>query len=154
MAFCEFCQKLNVYAGVCALQLDSADESYIDNWHNRLEDVDKSSKNCDLCALVMKGWREHRTVVVEERVHSGELDMDPPPDDLYNDILNIQNYRSSNVSVLVKEFTDIEGFGDNGLLKRHLFLRALLDVSGQMVTSGDHTNSLQAAFRITSDYGR
>ncbi len=54
--------------------------------------------------------------------------------------------------MLVKQTTDTEGFGDDGLLKTHLFV--LFTLEGRMQGSGDHTLSLDAAFRITSDYGR
>jgi hypothetical protein len=61
-------------------------------WHHGMRDVAESASTCSLCALVLKGWRKSREVVVEENIRSGDFPADSPPKDLRHDILDIPAY--------------------------------------------------------------
>ena len=168
MPLCEGCRHLEIHAALSTLRGGPSSTEHeerssshpgpgepitvpIDNWHQRLQHVEESSHTCGLCALIMKGWRRHRPVVVESVLQSGDMPTNPLPRDLYDEILLLQPYRTAEIVLLVEQGPDVEGLNLGHHAKSQFFLRVELHPTNQ--ASYDHCVDLAAVFRITSNDG-
>ena len=121
---------------------------FINDWHANLLTVGDASRSCELCTLVMKGWREDRKEVVKERLASGDLFT--VPEDIHDDILDIEKYRLASVSLWVEKVAQIEGFGELENNKSRALAFVCVALHGAFKASFDHTCNLMATFRITT----
>lgn len=115
MALCDKCKSLPVYKALRSLQTESSGESQspscsISDWHASLRDIHQASARCNFCALVIKGWRQYRPVIVQSSLTSGDMNPDDSPRDLYDDILTIGPYQCGCIEVdACRNNSDYEG---------------------------------------------
>ncbi len=133
---------------VIAPEDSEPDPVTFDAWHKTLDAVHESAKSCELCALVLQGWRESREVAVETELREG---MVPSPEDLPADIMDVDLYRQSgggevglDVGRRARETQDGRKAHDS------FFLVAKCHVTGTRF-SGDANDDLVAELRLARD---
>jgi hypothetical protein len=151
MTLCEKCNNLGISDALHNVQANISDGNApplsplsIGNWHACLHDINQTSGSCDLCALVMKGWRQHRPVIVQSSLVSGDIPPDDQPSDLYDDILAISQYRGGCIEV---EFR-CNSSDHDGDQQVQSFLEIRCRPTSR--TSWDACGELSALFRIAS----
>ncbi|KAH0526031.1 hypothetical protein TsFJ059_009413 [Trichoderma semiorbis] len=107
MSLCDKCKAFGVYSAILGLSDhdsngDELSSCSISNWHARLKDIHESSGSCNLCAIVMKGWREYRPEIIKSDLQNASFPLDNPPEDLYDDIATIDAYLHGEVDVQVE----------------------------------------------------
>ncbi|PKK52246.1 hypothetical protein CI102_2356 [Trichoderma harzianum] len=137
MALCDKCKAFGVYGAILGLSshdsiADQLPSCSIGNWHPHLKDIYESSGSCNLCAIVMKGWREYRPELIKK----------DPPEDLYDDIATIDAYLNGEVQVEVERINR----SDDGRHKVQFVMTISCSVGVR--TSSDGHGALCARFRI------
>ncbi|TGJ81909.1 hypothetical protein E0Z10_g6844 [Xylaria hypoxylon] len=106
MSLCSKCRGLDLVAALRQAQGPSGsphDEydggnSVIGAWHTFGRDVFASALLCQLCDLVCQGWRKWRLEVIREAILYNMFDPLNPPEDLYDDIEDMDVYLGGNTS--------------------------------------------------------
>ncbi|KAL7955547.1 heterokaryon incompatibility domain-containing protein [Trichoderma compactum] len=148
MALCDKCMAFGVYDAILGLsghdsnggQLSSS--CSISNWHVHLKDIHGSSSSCNLCAIVVKGWREYRPEVIKSDLQNAAFPQEDLPEDLYDDIATIDAYLDGEVGVEVERINR----SDDGRHKVQFILTIRCHVGVR--TSSDGHGALCARFRI------
>ncbi|KAL6692998.1 heterokaryon incompatibility domain-containing protein [Trichoderma pleuroticola] len=148
MALCDKCKAFGVYDAILGLSGhgsngDQLSSCSISNWHAHFKNIHEFSGSCNLCALVMKGWREYRLESIKGDLQNASFPLDDPPKDLYDDIAAIGAYLDGKVEVEVERINRL----DDGRHKMQFILTIRSHVSG-VRSSGDGHGSLCARFRI------
>lgn len=147
MALCHKCKAFDVYGAILGLSgLDSNEDEPpscpISNWHDHLKDIHESSRNCNLCAIVMKGWREYRPELIKSDLQNASFPLEDPPEDLYDDIAAIGAYLNGGVEVQVERINR----SDDGRHKVQFIMTIWCSVGVR--TSSDGHGALRARFRV------
>jgi hypothetical protein len=147
MALCVKCKAFAVYGAVLSLSGqnltgDQPSSCSISDWYAHLKDVHESSGSCDLCAIVMKGWREHRPAIIEWNLQNAAFNPETPPEDLYDDVATIGAYRDGLVEVEVVR----NDRPDDGRHKVQFLLN--IGCRASVSASWDAHDPLYARFRI------
>ncbi|KAI4864850.1 heterokaryon incompatibility protein-domain-containing protein [Hypoxylon rubiginosum] len=110
MSLCSKCSSLDVATALRQAQATPSDGQQIfraevktGGWYSRTRDVFASASTCQLCRLVVRGWRDWRPRLIS--IATGNADFDPkdPPSDLYAAIEDI--YKDAKVEVgVVKRY--------------------------------------------------
>ncbi|KAH7131036.1 heterokaryon incompatibility protein-domain-containing protein [Dactylonectria macrodidyma] len=153
---CATCARLDVLDGIQrrALTGDSGEDQTETSglfWHKNLIAVDKSATSCALCALIVKGWKEARQVIVEEGIKSGNFDLENPPKDLHFDIMDIEAYRQIGVGAVTVEIGHRASANlDSWQMRDVYFLSFKCKVVGSQGSWEAH-DELVADFRVAFD---
>ncbi|KAF7545221.1 hypothetical protein G7Z17_g9342 [Cylindrodendrum hubeiense] len=116
-------------------------------WHKTLDAVFKSAASCSFCALVIKGWKEAREVVVGEGMESGDFNPQTPPEDLLFDIMDMKAYSQGTMALEVGHWdADVV---DSRQICDAFFLSVKCHTTSS--TSWDAHDPLVADFRLTFD---
>ncbi|KAL6802721.1 heterokaryon incompatibility domain-containing protein [Trichoderma sp. SZMC 28013] len=147
MALCDKCKVFDVYDAILGLSDhdsngDQPSSCSISNWHAYLKDIHESSSTCNLCAIVMKGWREYRPELIKSDLQNASFPLEYPPEDLYDDIATIDAYLNGEVGVEVERINR----SDDGRHKVQFILTISCNVGAR--TSSDGHGALCARFRV------
>ncbi|KAL6814919.1 heterokaryon incompatibility domain-containing protein [Trichoderma sp. SZMC 28015] len=147
MALCDKCKAFGVYGAVVSLSGHDSNEDEppscsVSNWHAQLKDIHESSSSCNLCAIVMKGWREYRPELIKSDLQNASFPLEDPPEDLYDDIATIDAYLNGRVEVEIKRINR----SDDGRHKVQFIMTISCNVGVR--TSSDGHGALCARFRI------
>ena len=148
---CGPCSSIDVLGRIKAVIApgnSEPDPVTFDAWHKTLDAVHEAAKSCELCALVLQGWRESRELAVETGVREGMI---PSPEDLPSDIMDVEKYRQAggggvglDVGRRARETLDGRKAHDS------FFLVATCKVTGTR-SSGDANDDLEAELRLARD---
>ncbi|KAI5867452.1 heterokaryon incompatibility protein-domain-containing protein [Durotheca rogersii] len=155
MSLCLTCSSLDL-AGVLRRALvasarteeeDSGDEVEIKGWHSHGRDVFNSAADCQLCGLISRGWRSSRLKVIEQNFSEATFDPETPPEDLHDDIGDIDAYCDGQVDVQITKRRRFSSEGEK--------LSFILTVSCNPTSSGSWEvhDGLEAECRITHPAG-
>ncbi|KAI0452402.1 heterokaryon incompatibility protein-domain-containing protein [Xylaria acuta] len=106
MSLCAKCESLDLVSALRLAQSPSGsqDDEYDDShsvvgrWHTFGRDVFASALLCQLCALVSQGWRKWRLQAIREAIDDNMFDPSNPPEDLYDDIEDMDVYLGGKTS--------------------------------------------------------
>lgn len=156
MVLCDKCSALgadisNALHGLEANSSDAADHVpspwSISDWHDCLQDIYRASSRCSVCALAVKGWRQHRPVIVQSSLMSGDIPPDDQPPDLHDDVLDIRSYQNGWIEVEVQRNSS----GTDGDRKVQFFLE--IKCRPKSRASWDACDELISLFRMASENG-
>ncbi|KAH6974248.1 heterokaryon incompatibility protein-domain-containing protein [Ilyonectria sp. MPI-CAGE-AT-0026] len=153
---CGHCTRLDVLGSITQLAslgdlIERTPMPQDSPWHENLGAVNESATSCALCALVIKGWRESREIVVDQGLKSGDFDLQNPPADLLFDILDIDAYRSIGAGAVTLEIGHQIREGLNSEETRDVFfLSAKCEAVGGRGSWEAH-DPLVADFRLSID---
>ncbi|KAH7118546.1 heterokaryon incompatibility protein-domain-containing protein [Dactylonectria estremocensis] len=153
---CTPCAGLDVLGGIkwrTSTSDSSEDQPTTLNftWHENLDAVNGSAASCALCALIMKGWKEARQVIVERAIKSGDFDLKNPPKDLYFDIMDIDAYRQIGVGAVVVEIGHRAGDDVGSWQMRDVYFLSFKCKVGGSRGSWEAHDELVADFRVSSN---
>ncbi|KAH8165440.1 hypothetical protein CIB48_g2808 [Xylaria polymorpha] len=152
MGLCTKCESLDLVSALRRAQSpsepphdeDNDDNSVIGGWHVFGRDVFASALLCELCALVSHGWRKCRLRVVREAISDNMFDPSSPPEDLYDDIEDMDVYLGGNALL---NCTRRERYSSEGEKWNYVLAVTCAGIGGQ--SSFDVHDQLVAELMIT-----
>ncbi|XXH05935.1 hypothetical protein Hte_012378 [Hypoxylon texense] len=148
MPLCSKCLSLDVPGALRRAQDAPSDgqqifraEVELGGWHSQTRDVFTSASTCQLCRLVVRGWRDWRPQLISLAFSNADFDPKNPPSDLNADIEDI--YAETKVDIgIVKRYR----FHSEG--QKWSFLLRISCNFGRRASFEVH-DELVAEFRIT-----
>jgi len=97
---CDLCAEVDIHGAVERLSFqegsEEGDSVRVESpWHSTMAAVESSASSCSLCAVIMRGWRSSREVVVEQAVRDAMFDPKDPPAGLRDPVHQIAAYRDA-----------------------------------------------------------
>ncbi|RWA13730.1 hypothetical protein EKO27_g1372 [Xylaria grammica] len=153
MGLCPKCRGLDLVAALRRAQGSPGsphDDNYDDGhgviggWYTFGRDVFASALLCRLCALVCRGWRKWRLKVIRDSITDMVFDPSDPPDDLYDDIEDMDVYLGGKTSF---DFIRQERYCSEG--EKWNYVLAVACTGADSQTSWGVHDQLVAELRIT-----
>ncbi|KAI0169812.1 heterokaryon incompatibility protein-domain-containing protein [Hypoxylon sp. FL1284] len=106
MSLCSACSSLDpsgalrqAQAARTTEQQSYKDQVQVEGWYSQARDVFISASACQLCRLVVRGWKAWRPRLVQLAIMNADFDSKNPPGDLYDHIEDIYSNTEVHVGV-------------------------------------------------------